>query len=447
MEKTSSLKGLVANLYQAAKIMLFMAAFFIIGFFISQANYLLFHTLAEMYTILISFGIALIVFNARLVVQNGFFMLLGMSFGFSGVFDLLHTFVYQGMGVFPGSSLSLAPATWLVARFIDSATLLFSIFFLKRKLNPKGPLLIYGGVSILMFLGIFCWYIFPVCFIVGQGLTSFKIYSEYVICVVLIISIILLFKNQSHFHQKVFKLLVQAYLTSIGTELSFTLYSDMYGLSNMVGHLFKVITYSYFYKAIVETSLREPYKLLFYQLQQKKDELEFISFHDKLTGLYNRAFMDEYFRQWNSDQATPISLIAIDIDGMKLINDNLGHAMGDVLLKKTSQIMEENFRKQDWIARIGGDEFVVILKLSDEETAAKLVQRLEQSLVANRKNKKELPVFLSCGYATFSDGDKELDDVLRRADARMYSHKAKNREVARARLTEYINERQMTNDV
>lgn len=406
------------------------------GVILSYCNYLAFHTLVEMYTIMVSFIIAMIVFNTYRTFENSFFLILGISFGFSGLFDLIHTFVYPGVGIFSNAGNNLALKMWLIARVIDSTALLAAGCLMFRKVRLARVLGFYGCFSLLMLSAVFIFDAFPVCFIGGVGLTPFSIIGEYLICVVLGLAIFCLMRNRRSFHANVYDCLLVSYLMTIGTELLFTLFDHMYGFSNMIGHLFKFTAYYFLYMAIVKTSLKEPYNLFFYkitkaneQLQQKTLELDsvnrqlqYISFHDGLTGLYNRSYFEKYLKNNRHLEVYPVCVIVLDVDGLKLINDNLGHQAGDKLIRATADLLQQSFRDEDIIARLGGDEFIVILPQTSVAKAKTLVEQFEGNVnVFNSVS--DIPVFVSVGCAVASEHDTSLEELYRRADSYMYASK------------------------
>lgn len=245
--------------------------------YVSTLNYLIFHTFTELFTIIISFTIVLIVFNSYKNLKNDFIPILGISYACAGIFDLLHTLAYEGMGVFPDAGTNLAPQMWIIARYLDSFGMLVAGVSLSRTVKPRYFLIAYAALSLCALLSVFLWNNFPVCFIDGEGLTPFKIYSEYIISLILVASALLLMHHRTQFHPQVYRLLLVFFLTSICTELAFTFYEFMYGWQNMIGHLLKVTAFFFLYRAIIETSLKEPFNLLFYQLNQAYKQLEQIA--------------------------------------------------------------------------------------------------------------------------------------------------------------------------
>ena len=159
-------------------------------------------------------------------------------------------------------------------RYVESASLLIAAFLVGRKIKPVSVFSGYVMVTTVLLVTIFYLNIFPVCYIEGEGLTSFKNFSEYFISFVLIVSIIALLRKRSKFERNVLQLLVASIVAMIISELTFTLYNDVYGLFNFSGHYLKIISFYLIYKAIVETGLRKPYTLLFRDLKQSEGVLK-----------------------------------------------------------------------------------------------------------------------------------------------------------------------------
>jgi len=239
----------------------------------SLYHYLLFHTAIELYTICVAFSIVMIVVNSQRYVKNSFFTFLGISYGFAAIFDFVHTMAYSGMQIFPEYGTNLAPQMWLIARYLEAGAMVAAFLFIKRPVRTDWLIGLYAVLSLLLLLAVFQWRVFPAAFIDGQGLTPFKVWSEYILVAAMLVSVYLLRQNRNEFHPDVLRLLMWTYLLTIGTELCFTIYVDMYGLSNLVGHLFKGLAYYCLYRAVVQNSLSEPYKTLFFEVDQTNQAL------------------------------------------------------------------------------------------------------------------------------------------------------------------------------
>ncbi len=237
-------------------------------------NYLLFHTVAEFFTIAIACGIFMLVWNARHTISNNYLLLTGMAYLFISILDLAHTLTYQGLAIVPGASADTATQLWLAGRFIQAGTFLAAPFVLTRQLRATLTLAIYTTLSALLFAAIFVWDIFPICFIEGELPTRFKVWSEYGICAVLAAALLLLLAKRRHFDAKVLNMLVASLVLTIISELFFTRYISAYGPANAAGHIFRVAAVYALYKAIIEIGLKRPYDLLFREQTLAKEALE-----------------------------------------------------------------------------------------------------------------------------------------------------------------------------
>ena len=249
-------------------------ASFVALYLVKNHNYVLFHSLVEVFSIIIAAAIFALAWNARRYFDNGYILFIGISFLFVGFIDLIHTLAYKGMGVYPGYNSDLPTQLWIAARWLQALAFFAATFFLDRKLNR--PLVVLAGgtvVLILLFLSIFYWQTFPSCFVEGTGLTPFKIASEYGISLILLISIVPLMKKKDKLHPRVRQLIIASILSTVASEMSFTLYTDAYGFFNALGHFFKVIAFIFIYKAVVSIGLKQPYDLLFRDLKIRQDEL------------------------------------------------------------------------------------------------------------------------------------------------------------------------------
>ncbi len=168
--------------------------------------------------------------------------------------------------------------------------------------------------------------------------------------------------------------------------------------------------------------------------ERKRDEeqLRYLSMHDQLTGLYNRAFFEAEMKRLEDSREYPISVISADINGLKHINDTMGHAKGDDLLKACAGVLRSSLRSSDILARVGGDEFVVLLPRTDEVTGAKIAGRIRTGAASYNEKHPELPLSVSVGVATVKAGDMPLQEAYKKADGFMYRDKQASRSRARS---------------
>ncbi len=235
-----------------------------------RVSYLLFHSLAELFSVLVAWGMFILAWNSRRLLTHGFFLFLGVAFLTVGAFDLLHLLAYKGMGVFPGATADLPTQLWIAARGLEAVSLVVAPLFLTRRVSALRLLSAYGLITALLLFMVFGGW-FPACFVEGQGLTVFKITSEYLICVLLAGAIFFVSRRRQHLDPSVLRLVIAAIGVSIVSELSFTWYGNVYGLFNELGHFLKIVAYALLYKAIIETGLQRPYRTLFRELAQSED--------------------------------------------------------------------------------------------------------------------------------------------------------------------------------
>jgi len=159
---------------------------------------------------------------------------------------------------------------------------------------------------------------------------------------------------------------------------------------------------------------------------RKKAEayLKYLGTHDVLTGLYNRTYFEEEMVRLGRSRRYPISIIIVDLDGLKPVNDSRGHAEGDRLIRRAAEVLQASVRGEDVVAR-GGDEFAIILPATDGEAVAQAAQRIHSLAELNNMYSQSPTLTISVGAATVST-DSALAVVLREADDRMYVEKRRH---------------------
>ena len=538
-------------------LVLFLLSLMVLGF-IYQRNFLLFHMLVELFGITVAWGIFLLVWTSRENISNNFLLLAGNSLLFVGFLNLAHTLSFQGMNIFSGENPTLPDQSYLAARYFEGITLLLAIFSLRlrRVLTRFEYLLsfaVYVLVTLLLFGTIFLWKVFPPTS-TANGYTLFYLASEYIITGLFLACLAGLWGVRHRFERRVFYWLAWAAACLVLSELLQTSLFDAYALSNFLAHLFNVLVFYLFYRAVMQTGVVQPQVLLFRELQEKQEalassqaklkailnstaqgyvlmdrqgvilafnneasafarllndrpmqegasmeefvlesdradfwsnfqnvlsgkpayvekpltladkqvcwvaysynpvydedrrmmgvclnteditermriaeELVYVGTHDPLTGIYNRSFFEEEMRRLQAGRHFPISILIGDLDNLKEINDTHGHAAGDELLKAVAAVIKECFRTDDLIARVGGDEFVVLLPGVVEEESWLALERLNGCIDSYNSQHRLLPLRISFGVATGEKGTP-LEIVLHEADRRMYAVKRERKE-------------------
>ena len=240
-------------------------------FWIGRYNFLLFHSLSELFSVAVAWSVFLIAWNSRRFIKGNVLLLLGVAYLVIGGIDLLHTLAYKGMGVFPGPEAANPPTQlWIIARYLESLSLLAFVGLTGKQVRLRPVVAVYTGILVLSLLSVFFWKNFPACFIDGSGLTPFKKISEYVISIILLITAVILFKKQRYFDSAVYRFMMAAIGVTILGELCFTFYVSVYGTSNLAGHFFKIFSFYLIYLALVRSGITRPQDVVFRELNQSR---------------------------------------------------------------------------------------------------------------------------------------------------------------------------------
>ena len=516
-------------------------------------SYLLFHSITEVFGVVVMGSIFVLAWNTRHWMDNDYFLFIGIAFLFVSLIDFIHTLAYKGMNIFPGYDANLPTQLWTLSRYIQSISLLVAPVWLRKRLLPWRTLGAYLAISVV-FVGLIFTNNFPTCYVEGVGLTAFKIISEYVIILILASTLIPLVMNRNKFEPRIFQALILFVFLSIGTELAFTTYFGVYDEANLIGHILRLVSYLVLYNALLRTGLQQPFDLVFRDLKQKEtallrseadlrrlfdispfpvvittladssfvkvnhaametfeltpedlpnytgldfyanpeerarmlqklreagkvhneplelrtklgksiwcladitpiefegekcmlvgladiseqkriqEELQYLSMHDALTGVYNRTYFEAEMERLQKGRQYPVSIIMLDTDNLKVINDNYGHAQGDKMLQKVASLVGEVLRSEEVFARIGGDEFAILLPHADDEASQLVVSRIKDQLEhhSSQNGNERIKVSIGLGIA---DVKEDLNEAFKQADADMYANKKVRKQSAQA---------------
>ncbi|WP_412178671.1 diguanylate cyclase [Sedimentibacter sp.] len=162
-------------------------------------------------------------------------------------------------------------------------------------------------------------------------------------------------------------------------------------------------------------------------IEESKKELMFKTYHDELTGLYNRMYMAEILKQLKQENSLQFSIIVADLNGLKITNDTFGHEIGDQMLIRVSEIIKENIKSNHVPCRIGGDEIVVLMPSTDERESIQIVEKIQNAALTAREDPIKPLVALGC--ATMYEYDNNgYNSLFKLAEDRMYANKMANSE-------------------
>lgn len=329
-------------------------------FFVGTYNYLLFHSLVEVVTIVVAGLIFLITLSARKILDNNFVLIMGAAYLSIGIFDLLHTFSYSGLNVFPGADANLPTQLWLAARYTESLSIFAGLFLINYKFKFHNIFLVYYFFTAFVLLTIFYWQFFPTTYINGQGLTGFKIYSEYFITIILIVSLFALYSQRKKFNNSIYLFLTYSIAFTMLAEIVFTLYFSVISSWSMLGHFFKLISFYYIYRAVAEIGIIEPHKVLYNNLKKNEQKYQTLFSH------MNEGFALHKLLQDKSGKAHDYEFVEVNDAFCRITGLKKKEILGRRVTEAIPGIEKD---PADWIGKYG--------KLVNDKTTLKFEQYSE----------------------------------------------------------------------
>jgi len=236
-------------------------------------SYILFHTSAELFSIIVAFTIFVTAWNTRDISENDYLFFLGIAYFCIGLLDLAHTLSYKDMNIFPGYGSNLPVQLWVAARALESLSLLVAPFYVGAKLKRRLVFPLFLSITLLLFISIFIIAVFPECWIEGLGLTPFKKYSEYVISLFLFFAVFTLRRKRESLGASVYHFILLSIIVSIVSEVLFTVNNDAHWIFDMSGHLIKAASYYFVYRAMIKITLIDPFNSLFREILNRENNL------------------------------------------------------------------------------------------------------------------------------------------------------------------------------
>jgi len=182
--------------------------------------------------------------------------------------------------------------------------------------------------------------------------------------------------------------------------------------------------YDYFSKPLTEEAMKISLPLKIknaIDLMRRKEEVIYLSYHDQLTGAYNRRFFEEELKRLNTKENLPLTIVMGDLNGLKLINDSFGHAMGDEIIKKVAKVIKLGCKPADISARLSGDEFVIVLPKTKDLEAKEIINHIKELLAEERVGSIDISV--SFGYGCKYSEEEKIEDIFKIAEDNMYEKK------------------------
>jgi PAS domain S-box-containing protein len=385
-------------------------------YFCLNESYVLFHTVVELFSIIIAFAVFIVTWNSRKIMDNLYLYFVGISYAFIGILDLLHTLTFTGMNVITGHGF-YANQFWVGTRFIEATTLLLGFYVMHRPKKPNADVIFasYFVISLLLTLSILTWHIFPVCYISGVGQTPFKIFAEYLIIAILFFAGYLLYRHRKRFSDSVYRYLIYSLVFSILSEFCFTLYVSNYSAANEFGHYFKLIAFFLIYKANVETGFTEPTSLIFKDLQDSNNKLDESNYSLMMamdagalgstvvtlkTGLMtsNDQFKKHYGRNPNEQFNYPALFEAMLPQYREEVRAKVAHAMVSKTIYRAQYEIKWPDGSLHWISAHGKamynahDEPVQMIGIVSDVTESKAAEQRKDDFLSIASHELKTPV-------------------------------------------------------
>ncbi len=272
----------------------------------SYYNYLLFHTLAELFSIIVGVLMFVVAAYAHKYARDNFIMYLATGYFWVASMDLIHTLIYKGMGIYPVTIANYSTQFWIANRYVEALLLLTAPLFFTRWTHHVSKFVVFGLIAVACYVLIMSGR-FPDAYIEGEGLTRFKIISEYVICTILVLALVNMYRFRDRLKQGLFPFLMASIVFTILAEISFTNYIGVYSTANLIGHIFKLFSFWMILYSIVRVSLQDPYQSLGTSralLKGLRDGIPDLIFYKDMQGVYlgcNQAFCELIGRESESD--------------------------------------------------------------------------------------------------------------------------------------------------
>jgi diguanylate cyclase (GGDEF)-like protein/PAS domain S-box-containing protein len=370
-------------------------------YFFSRADYLFFHLTVESITLIIGILIFTISVITKNFDQSSLIATLGPGILVASLITFIHVASFKGMNIILGYDANLPTQLWIVLNYILSISIFTAILVGNKKVKFKWNLILFSCIgligTILCFTGLF-----PTCFVEGEGLTIFKKVSEYIIISIYLICLLLIYRKKVTLDEKTFNTMMLFILLLIMGEFMFTLYSDVYGIQNFLGHYFRVLAFLIIFIFVVVESIQKPYNSIFSELRDLSNQFELML--DHIPGLIFYKDTNNKFIRVNKYMADTQKIPKNELEGKRMedlypTEDAMKYFEDDLAVIKSGESklnIEEKWETDEevkWVStskipcKNYKDEIIGILGLSfditdrkrDEQRIKMLQQAVEQS--------------------------------------------------------------------
>ena len=392
---------------------------------IPEPAFLAAHSMMEIFAIIVAALVFFTGHGTQETVRSIRSMALGCAFLAVALFDTLHFLSYVGMPdlVSPNSPHKMI-LFWLCGRFAAGIGLLAYVL-LPETPAARTPLRRHAWVGVLFVVAALAYvflrspHIVPAMYVDGQGLTPLKVALEWLISGLYLATAALLYLRRKRIANCDIESLTLALLLMAAGELFFTVYVEVSGTANLLGHAYKVVAYYFLYRAIYAEAVGRPFRQMRHMLT-----------HDDLTGLPNRTAFNEQLNLAvaRARQDAPCAVLLLDLDHFQNVNDTLGHEHGDMLLVSVAGRIRANLPEAAFMARFSGDEFVILLENASVERAKQVGQALLQAMAREFDiGNDRLAISASIGVVAYPAYGESASVLMRYADLALHRAKSAGR--------------------
>ncbi|MFT7506375.1 MAG: diguanylate cyclase (GGDEF)-like protein/PAS domain S-box-containing protein [Gammaproteobacteria bacterium] len=228
---------------------------------LSQSHFLLFHSLVELFAVVVAIISAIVAWHTYALAKNQFLLLLGCGYFFIGGLDLAHMLTFRGLPFLDNNTGNVSLQFWIFARFFEALLLLVAPLFINADFRPRNILIILSSITLLLCVAIMQNWL-PVFYIEGKGLTLTKVILEYIIIILLLCALFTFWRARKEIEMSNLILINISIVLTIFAEYSFTLYSEFSDSMIILGHMLKLLSYWAIYVVLIESSLRQPFRSL-----------------------------------------------------------------------------------------------------------------------------------------------------------------------------------------
>lgn len=233
----------------------------LLGLIRLNEGYLLFHVIVELFAVIVGIIIAVIAYYMHTFIRNNFLLFLGIGFFWVSFLDFFHMLSYHGMNLYSDDlTPNIATTLWIFGRILWIITILSAPFVIFKRVSSRFIFIFIGAVSIALYLASLKGFM-PLMYS-SEGLTPIKIRLEYIVIIFSLLAMWIYYTKQNTFNPNMYRMIQFSLIFGIAAESCFTLYTDVYGIMNFSGHIFKFLSYWMIFQGIVVAALKEPFSVM-----------------------------------------------------------------------------------------------------------------------------------------------------------------------------------------